>query len=262
MGVRRMFSKVITESGRFLKMPPSSQALYFQLGMNADDDGVVEAFKVMKLTNSNDDDLKVLVSKNFIKILNEDLVSFIMDWTEHNLIRADRKIDSIYKDLLLQIVPEIEILEAKPRADTKKLTGGLPMDVQRTAQDKISKDKKYYDSASLVPLPNPPVSVKDTKKKKTTSEEDSRLHKESVDLIDYWKEKWQTGVGKEPSVTSWGRYIKQAKPLIKQLGLERMKTLCDAYFITFDDKFIKENNWSLNIFLTDAIINKLNSKYN
>lgn len=140
-----MFSKVITESGRFLKMPPSSQALYFQLGMNADDDGVVEAFKVMKLTNSNDDDLKVLVSKNLIKILNEDLVSFVMDWSEHNLIRADRKIDSIYKDLLLKMVDEVDILEAKPRADTKKLTGGQPLDVQMSAQDKISKDKISKD---------------------------------------------------------------------------------------------------------------------
>jgi hypothetical protein len=139
-----MFSKRITESGRFLKMPPSSQALYFQLGMNADDDGVVEAFKVMKLTNSNEDDLKVLVSKNFIKILNEDLVAFVMDWSEHNLIRADRKIDSIYKELLLQIVPEIEVLEAKPRADTKKLTGGQQMDVQcphRLGKDRLGKDR-------------------------------------------------------------------------------------------------------------------------
>lgn len=122
--------------------------------------------------------------------------------------------------------------------------------------------QKGYDEANLVPPSSPPVSVKDTKKKKVVSEENKRLHEETKVLIDYWKKKWQEGVGKEPTITSWGRYIKQAKPLIKQLGLERLKTLCDAYFITFDDKFIKENNWSLNIFLTDAIINKLNSKYN
>ena len=31
------------ESARFLKMPASTQCLYFHLGLNADDDGIVEA---------------------------------------------------------------------------------------------------------------------------------------------------------------------------------------------------------------------------
>jgi hypothetical protein len=122
MSQRRMFSKRITNSGKFLKMPQSSQSLYFHLGMEADDDGVVEAYHVMKLTNANEDDLRVLVAKEFIKILNDDMVSFIMDWNEHNLIRPDRKINSIYKDLLLQVYPEADIINPKPRADTGLLT--------------------------------------------------------------------------------------------------------------------------------------------
>lgn len=144
MSDRRMFSKRITNSGRFLKMPTSSQALYFHLGMEADDDGVVEAFKVIRSTGFGEDDLRVLVAKGFIKVLNEDLVSFILDWREHNLIRADRKIDSIYKDLLLQIVPEANILNPIPRADTMKLTGGRPVDVQWTSQDRLGKDNIPY----------------------------------------------------------------------------------------------------------------------
>lgn len=47
MAERRMFSARITESTRFLKMPATSQNLYFHLGLNADDDGVVEAYPVM-----------------------------------------------------------------------------------------------------------------------------------------------------------------------------------------------------------------------
>ena len=81
--------------------------------------------------------LKVLAAKGFGKVLNEDLVAFIMDWREHNLIRADRKIDSIYKDLLLQIVPETELLEPRLRADLKKPEIGRPVDNQRTAQVRI-----------------------------------------------------------------------------------------------------------------------------
>lgn len=44
MAERRMFSRSVVESARFLKMPVSSQNLYFHLVMNADDDGIVEAY--------------------------------------------------------------------------------------------------------------------------------------------------------------------------------------------------------------------------
>lgn len=155
MAERRMFSKKIIDSARFLKMPISSQALYFHMGVRADDDGVVEGYNVMKMTGATEDDLKVLVAKGFVTVLNDDLVSYINDWKEHNLIRADRKVDSIYKDLLLQIVPEVQILEPKQRSDVKKKQSnqnvGQPMDVQWTtngqsmdgemsAQDRLGKD--------------------------------------------------------------------------------------------------------------------------
>lgn len=117
MAQRRMFAIKIIDSARFLKMPSSSRLLYYDLGMRADDDGVVEAFNVLRMTGASEDDLKILVAKEYIKILNEDLVAYILDWTEHNKLRADRKIDSMYKELVLQIVPEKELLEAKPRAD-------------------------------------------------------------------------------------------------------------------------------------------------
>lgn len=100
---RRMFAKSIIGSARFLRMPPSSRLLYYDLGMYADDDGVVEAFSVMRQTNATEDDLRVLVSKGFVVILNEDLVAVITDWHINNLIRNDRYHPSIYKDLLLQL---------------------------------------------------------------------------------------------------------------------------------------------------------------
>lgn len=113
MAIRRMFSKRITESTKFIKMPASSQNLYFHLGMKADDDGIVEAYPVMCVIGATEDDLKILVAKQFVTVLNEDYVTFVNDWTENNNIRADRKVDSIYKDLLLQIIPDAEIKESK-----------------------------------------------------------------------------------------------------------------------------------------------------
>ena len=120
MANKRMFSTRITESTRFLKMPASSQNLYFHLGMHADDDGVVEAYPVMRSIGATDDDLKVIVSKGFATVLNSDMVTFLNDWLENNNIRADRKIDSIYKVLLLEIVPDATLREAKQSYYSRK----------------------------------------------------------------------------------------------------------------------------------------------
>ncbi|UJF14993.1 DnaD domain protein [Jeotgalibaca sp. MA1X17-3] len=156
MAQRRMFSKKITKSARFLRMPSSTQNLYFHLGLEADDDGVVEAFTVLRITGATEDDLRVLAAKDFIVVLNEDLVSFITDWTEHNKIRADRKVDTIYKDLLIQMLPDIEIKVRKQRSDVKNIednqwtTKGQPKDgigKVRLGKDRLGKDR--LDEVSL-----------------------------------------------------------------------------------------------------------------
>lgn len=57
MAERRMFAKSVINSARFLTMPPSSRLLYYDLGMAADDDGVVEAFIIeVELQGSKEDD--------------------------------------------------------------------------------------------------------------------------------------------------------------------------------------------------------------
>lgn len=139
-----MISKKIVESARFLKMPPSAQNLYFHLVLNTDDDGVVEAYPVLNMINANPDDLNILASKELIKLLNEDLVSYIVDFKKMNTLRADRKQDSEYQDLLKAEVPNVILLEKKERADLKKkkgnAVGGLSMDEQRTAQGSVEED--------------------------------------------------------------------------------------------------------------------------
>lgn len=97
-----MFSKAVIGSARFLRMPPSSRLLYYDLGMEADDDGCVEAFSVMRKTGATEDDLRVLVSKGFVRVLNDDLVAYILDWDKNNQIRKDRYHPGIYKSLILE----------------------------------------------------------------------------------------------------------------------------------------------------------------
>ncbi len=143
MGDRRMVSRKIVESARFLKMPATSQNLYFHLVVNADDDGIVEAYSVLALTKANEDDLRVLVSKQFVFMLNEDLVAYIEDWLEMNCFRADRKKDSRYKQLLLQLRPDVKLIEAKERSDTKgRKKKGQSMDSTWTAQPNLIQSNK------------------------------------------------------------------------------------------------------------------------
>ncbi len=103
MAERRMFAKSVIGSGRFLRMPPTSRLLYYDLGMAADDDGIVEAFSVMRTTGATEDDLRVLASKGFVSVLNDDLVTYIADWSRNNLIKKDRYHPSTYRELLVQI---------------------------------------------------------------------------------------------------------------------------------------------------------------
>src|SRR3990167_9951894 len=111
MANRRMFSKTITSSSRFLMMPSSSQNLYFQLGMNADDDGFCEHFTIMRMIEAKPDDLKILHAKGFVQVF-DDRVLVIMDWKENNYLRNDRYTPSKYLEIY--------------KNDIKSLSSGIP----------------------------------------------------------------------------------------------------------------------------------------
>lgn len=96
MAERRMFAKTIIDSDAFLDMPLSTQALYFHLSMRADDDGFINnAKKIQRMLGCADDDLKILLSKNFI-IPFETGVCVIKHWKIHNLIQKDRYKPTVY----------------------------------------------------------------------------------------------------------------------------------------------------------------------
>lgn len=67
MATRRMFSLDVVGTDRFLDMPLTTQALYFHLGMHADDDGFVSSPKTISRTvGCSSDDIKILISKNIL----------------------------------------------------------------------------------------------------------------------------------------------------------------------------------------------------
>lgn len=98
MAERRMFSKSIIDSDAFLDMPTSTQNLYFHLSMRADDEGFVNnPKKIVRMVNSSQDDLTLLITKKFILAF-ETGVIVIKHWKIHNYIRKDRLQETNYTD--------------------------------------------------------------------------------------------------------------------------------------------------------------------
>jgi DnaD/phage-associated family protein len=126
MAERRMLSKKIFQSRKFLMMPFEAQALYTHLILSSDDDGVVEAFPIVRMIGAKEDSLGLLVVKKFILPLNDDMVYFITDFEEQNKIRADRVQPSRYRELLLEKTDLV--VEGKRVTGQKKYIDGQVSD--------------------------------------------------------------------------------------------------------------------------------------
>ena len=146
MAERRMFAKSIIDSDAFLDMPLSAQALYFHLGMRADDDGFVNSpKKIMRLVSCSDDDMKLLITKNFIIPFDSGIV-VIKHWRIHNYIRSDRYKPTTYTD-------EKKLLEVKENnAYALTDTVGIPSDIPVGDAGKVSigKDSLGKDRQDII----------------------------------------------------------------------------------------------------------------
>lgn len=189
MAERRMFAKSIIGSARFLRMPQTSRLLYYELGMAADDDGIVEAFTVLRTTGAAEDDLRVLATRGFITVLNEELVSYITDWNINNQLRKDRYHPSIYSELL------VKLEDGNQTATTWQPDGN-----QRETEVSIGKDRLGKSSIGESVAAKPPTH---TRFRPPTLEEVTAYvqeHGSKVDpqgFIDFYAAKgWQ--IGKTP----------------------------------------------------------------
>ena len=148
MAQRRMIDRRFTRTQRFLRLPLETQALYFHLMQDADDDGIVEAFPIIRMIGASEDSLGLLEVKGFIRPLNDEMVYFILNFAEQNYIRGDRYNPSKYKGLL----PTATI--GQPN-DNQPSTNRQPMvdpdktRVDKTRVDKTRVDKNRIDKFSL-----------------------------------------------------------------------------------------------------------------
>lgn len=138
-----MISKTVTQTQRFLRLPLEAQALYFHLIQNCDDDGVVEAFPIIRMIGASEDNLGLLVIKQFVKPLNDEMVYFVVDFHEQNTVRRDRYTPSIYKDLLEQnaenLITDSDNTTGKPLVNQTETTGKPNISKDNISKGKVSK---------------------------------------------------------------------------------------------------------------------------
>lgn len=143
MAERRMFAKTIIDSDAFLDMPTSAQALYFHLGMRADDDGFINnPKKIQRMVGASEDDLKLLIVKKFI-IPFESGVVVLKHWKIHNYIQNDRYKQTAY----LEEKAMLKVKENKSYTllDTDRIQDVYTLETQvRLGKDRLGKDNNIY----------------------------------------------------------------------------------------------------------------------
>lgn len=96
MAVKRMMNTNIINTDEFLSMPMSARLLYYDFCMRGDDDGFIDSpVKIMKMNGCSNDDLKILVTKNYV-LPCEKGIFVITHWFIHNTIRRDRYNPTMY----------------------------------------------------------------------------------------------------------------------------------------------------------------------
>lgn len=152
MAQRRMLSLSVIDTDKFLDMPMSARLLYYELSMRADDDGFVSApKKIVKLTGCAEDDLKTLITKNYLICFDSGVV-VITHWKMHNYIPKDRYKKSIYQDEFqkIQLVDNTYCMVDSSTVYTECIQPVYKMDTQ----DRLGKDNIYIveKNSTVAPL--------------------------------------------------------------------------------------------------------------
>lgn len=220
MAERRMFAKTIIDSDAFLDMPLSSQVLYFHLSMRADDDGFINnPRKIQRMVGATEDDLKLLIAKNFIIPFDSGIV-VIKHWRIHNYIQKDRYKETVYQE-------ERSLLSVKDNGaytlDTECIQDGYSLDTQvRLGKESIGKDSLGEDRKGNKRFAPPSV----TEVADYVAEKGYHIDPEA--FVDFYQSKgWK--VGKE-SMKDWKAAVRTwAKRETKTPKLKNAPSMSHGY---------------------------------
>ena len=217
MAERRMFAKTIIDSDLFLDMPASTQLLYFHLAMRADDDGFVNSpKKIQRMIGCSDDDIRILISKQFI-IPFESGIVVIKHWKIHNYLRSDRYNPSVRPEKNLIVLDENKVYQLS--------TDGIPHGVPVVDAGKVRLDKVSEDKDNMSGKPDSVCDSAGTLKKNKPSQSQ---------LEDDFEECWKIYPKKEGKAEAKRAYLKFAgkDPDLKQKVISGIKNYIEEIRIT------------------------------
>ncbi len=96
--------------------------------------------------------------------------------------------------------------------------------------------------------------------KKSEPKEKSPYYDMARDLVEEYKTRFVRYITDDPSkqpAIDYAKCVKLAMNAIKVFGLMRCAELLTLYFNS-DDQFYQKNGWSLELFLSTSVLNKLN----
>lgn len=195
MSERRMFTKKITDADAFTSLPPTTQAFYFHLCMNADDDGFNNKIRqAMFNAHADQNDYNLLVQQRFI-IPFESGIIVIKHWKLHNIIRNDRYHETEYVDEKARLV--LKENGVYTESDNQVTTKCQPSDNQMETEVRLGKVSIGKDS------------IDKTNKAAKRFSDDDALNEAIKDFVDHRK--------------------KLRKPMTDraiELFIKRLETLC------------------------------------
>ena len=97
MARKRMFDSALINQDNFYDLPMEAKALYFLLGMEADDEGFINPKKVLRLYGGTEDSIKILILKNYLIPFKSGVV-VITDWKRNNYLDKNKVKETIYID--------------------------------------------------------------------------------------------------------------------------------------------------------------------
>lgn len=207
MAQKRMFSLSVVDTDKFLEMPISSRLLYYELGMRADDDGFVDDWKkILMFTGLKDDDMKLLIAKQFILPF-ESGVIVIRHWRLNNYLQKDRIKPTIYQKELNQL--ELDNNNVY-NLDTKCIHSIDKNSIDKNSIDKISiKEKEIYKEKET---------YGEFKNVKLTKQEYAKLERSNLlpyieKLSSYMASKGKKYKSHYATILNWARHENKDKSL-------------------------------------------------
>lgn len=220
MAQKRMFDRAIIETDNFLNISMSAKALYFLLGMEADDEGFVSPNRVLRLYGGEIGDIKNLIDTGLVIPFQSGVV-VITHWNENNYLDKNRIKPTQYqkekemleltdnkKYVLNGCSTSIEEYRGEERRIEYIATKVAPINFPRRIEKQPSKPKTD---------PNQPLSLSEFIEKCKISPQ------KHIQIIGEWAE------GERPNNTTvgeWNAFIKRnlrAANLLKPYSMEKIE---------------------------------------